>query len=68
MLPLAGGTNLIVDIRARRERPDRMVSLDRVDELRGMEFGPERIAIGGRTTVSDLLRSRRRIAAGRRPR
>ena len=57
VLPLAGGTNLIVDIRAGRERPDRMVGLDGVDELKGMEFGPERISIGGRTTVSDLLRS-----------
>ena len=57
VLPIAGGTNLIVDIRAKRERPDRMVGLGEVDELLGMEFGPERIAIGGRTTVSDLLRS-----------
>ncbi len=57
VLPIAGGTNLIVDIRARRERPDRMVGLGEVDELLGMEFGPERISIGGRTTVSDLLRS-----------
>ncbi len=57
VLPLAGGTNLIVDIRAGRERPDRMVGLDGVDELKGMEFGPERVTIGGRTTVSDLLRS-----------
>ena len=57
VLPIAGGTNLIVDIRAKRERPDRMVGLGEVDELLGMEFGPERITIGGRTTVSDLLRS-----------
>ena len=57
VLPLAGGTNLIVDIRAKRERPDRMVGLGEVDELLGMEFEPERITIGGRTTVSDLLRS-----------
>ena len=57
VLPLAGGTNLIVDIRARRERPDRMVGLGEVDELKGMAFGRERITIGGRTTVSDLLRS-----------
>ena len=57
VLPIAGGTNLIVDIRAKRERPDRMVGLGEVGELLGMEFGPERIAIGGRTTVSDLLRS-----------
>ena len=57
VLPIAGGTNLIVDIRAKRERPDRMVGLGEVGELLGMEFGPERISIGGRTTVSDLLRS-----------
>ena len=57
VLPIAGGTNLIVDIRAKRERPDRMVGLGEVDELLGMEFGSARIAIGGRTTVSDLLRS-----------
>ncbi len=57
VLPIAGGTNLIVDIRAKRERPDRMVGLGEVDELLGMEFGTERISIGGRTTVSDLLRS-----------
>ncbi|MCY4478994.1 MAG: xanthine dehydrogenase family protein subunit M [Rhodospirillales bacterium] len=57
VLPIAGGTNLIVDIRAKRDRPDRMVGLGEVDELLGMEFGPERISFGGRTTVSDLLRS-----------
>ena len=54
---LAGGTNLIVDMRAKRERPDRVVGLGKVGELRGMEFGAARIYIGGGTTVSDLLRS-----------
>ena len=54
---LAGGTNLIVDMRAKRERPDRVVGLGKVGELRGMDFGAERITIGGGTTVSDLLRS-----------
>ncbi len=57
VVPFAGGTNLIVDVRAKRERPDRMVSLGEVGELLGMEFGLERTVIGGRTTVSDLLRS-----------
>ena len=56
-VPIAGGTNLIVDMRAKRERPDRVVGLGAVGELRGMEFGAERIAIGGGTTVTDLLRS-----------
>ena len=56
-VPIAGGTNLIVDMRAKRERPDRVVGLGAVGELRGMEFGPDRIAIGGGTTVTDLLES-----------
>ena len=56
-VPMAGGTNLIVDMRARRERPERVVGLGKVGELRGMEFGAERISIGGGTTVTDLLQS-----------
>ena len=55
---LAGGTNLIVDIRARREQPRRVVSLDRLGALTGIENDGQRITIGSRTTVSDLLRSK----------
>lgn len=54
---IAGGTNLIVDMRAKRERPDRVVGLGKVGELRGMDFGADRISIGGGTTVTDLLQS-----------
>ena len=54
---LAGGTNLIVDMRAKRERPERVVGLGKVGELRGMDFGAERITIGGGTTVTELLAS-----------
>ncbi len=56
-LALAGGTNLIVDIRARRARPERVVGLGDIDELRGLDGDGERISIGARTTVSDLLAS-----------
>ena len=62
-VPLAGGTNLIVDLRAKREHPARIVGLGEVAELRGMEFGDDRIAIGGGTTVTDLLRSAEIAAA-----
>ena len=62
-VPLAGGTNLIVDLRAKRERPDRIVGLGEVAELEGMELGEDRIVIGGRTTVSDLLGSSEIAAA-----
>lgn len=55
---MAGGTNLIVDMRAKRERPDRVVGLGRVGALRGMECADGRVSIGGGTTVTDLLQSR----------
>lgn len=54
---LAGGTNLIVDMRAKREQPARIVGLGNISELKGIQHDGARISIGGRTTVSDLLRS-----------
>jgi len=54
---LAGGTNLIVDMRAKREQPGRIVGLGNIAELEGIQNDGTRISIGGRTTVSDLLRS-----------
>ena len=54
---LAGGTNLIVDLRAGRERPQRVVSLDKLEALRGIRQAGGKITIGGRTTVTDLLYS-----------
>lgn len=57
-VPIAGGTNLIVDIRASRAAPDRLISLSRIRELRGIRLSAGRITLGGRTTVSDLVRSR----------
>jgi len=55
--PLAGGTNLIVDMRAGRERPERIVTLGNIGELRGIATGDGRTRIGSMTTVSDLLRA-----------
>jgi carbon-monoxide dehydrogenase medium subunit len=54
--PLAGGTNLLVDLRARRESADRLVSLGRVDALRGIARENGQVRIGAGTTVADLLR------------
>ncbi len=54
---LAGGTNLIVDMRAGRERPQRVVSLDKLEVLRGIRQAGGQVTIGARTTVSDLLSS-----------
>ncbi len=55
--PLAGGTTMLVDMRAGRERPDSVVSLARLDGLRWIEARGGRMAIGGGATVSDLLNS-----------
>lgn len=61
-VPIAGGTNVIVDLRDKRLQPRLLVALDRVSELRGISAGNDRIEIGARTTVSDLAR-RPEIAA-----
>jgi len=53
--PLAGGTNLLVDIRAKREWPERVVALGNIEELQGLDSTDDAISIGARTTVSDLL-------------
>lgn len=54
---LAGGTNLIVDMRAGRHRPEGVIALERVQGLRGIDCNGARISVGGRTTVTDLLHS-----------
>lgn len=56
-MPLAGGTNVIVDIRAKRSQPKRLVSLARLKDMRGVRSANGTIRMGGRTTVTDLLRS-----------
>ena len=54
--PLAGGTNLLVDLRARRTKPKRLVSLAGLDALRGISRADGRVVVGALTTVDDLLR------------
>ncbi len=56
ILPLAGGTNLVVDLRARRIRADKLVGLGRIAALRGIERSNGRVTIGAGTTLSDILR------------
>jgi CO/xanthine dehydrogenase FAD-binding subunit len=57
ILALAGGTNLLVDIRSRHAVPDRVVALGNVKELLGIKCNGEQITIGARTTMSNLLAS-----------
>ena len=54
--PLAGGTNLLVDLRARRESAGRLVWLGNIDSFRDIKIEDGRVTIGGGTTVGDILR------------
>lgn len=57
IMPLAGGTNMIVDLRARSVTPAALVSIGKVSGMRGITSGAGRVRMGGRTTVSDMLRN-----------
>jgi len=52
---LAGGTNLIVDMRARRVKPARLVGLGKIEALRGIRIADGRVTLGARTTMSEIL-------------
>jgi carbon-monoxide dehydrogenase medium subunit len=56
IMPLAGGTNMIVDLRARTVAPSALVSIAKVPGMRGIDIDDGRVRLGGRTTLSDLLR------------
>jgi aerobic carbon-monoxide dehydrogenase medium subunit len=58
-VPVAGGTDLVVAARSgRRSLPDALVSLHRLDELRGLSVGDEgALVLGALATHADLERS-----------
>ena len=55
--PIAGGTNLIVDARAGTRKPEIVLDLGHLSELRGIEASNDGIRIGATTTITDLLES-----------
>lgn len=55
--PLAGGTNLLVDLRARREDAKRLIWLGNITAFRDIKINDGRVVIGGGTTVGDILRT-----------
>ena len=53
----AGGTDILVDLKADLRRPGRLVSLGRISELRGIEIGADGgLTIGAMTTVNRIAR------------
>ena len=53
--PLGGGTNLLVDLRARREKSKRLVWLGNIHAFREIKINAQQVSIGGGTTLSDIL-------------
>jgi len=54
---LAGGTDLMVEFDIGRTRPDQVIDLWRLDELRRIEVEPDGLRLGALVTCSDLLDS-----------
>jgi len=64
-LPIAGGTALLVDVRAQKAAPAALVDLGRIGDLHGIAPAANEIAIGATTTIAELLASA--IVADRTP-
>ena len=56
-LPLARGTNLIVDARAGKLTPETVIDIGQLDELRRIEIMDSEITIGAAITIAELLSS-----------
>jgi len=57
VMPLAGGTNLIVDMRSGYTRPSVVVNISKLKELRGIRRENGHLVVGGGETVAELLES-----------
>jgi carbon-monoxide dehydrogenase medium subunit len=54
-MPIAGGTNVVVDLRSGKHQPRTLIDITRLPELRGIQRVNGHLVIGGGTTISDLL-------------
>ena len=52
---LAGGTDLLLQMRLRENRPSVVVDLKGIEALRGIAFDGDRVRIGALTTVTDMF-------------
>jgi xanthine dehydrogenase iron-sulfur cluster and FAD-binding subunit A len=52
--PLAGGTDLLVQMKMERLAPRTIIGLGRLDALRGIRLGEDRLTIGALTTIREL--------------
>lgn len=54
---VAGCTNVLPDLRAKRINPSMLINVDRLDELKGIEVKDDVVTVGSATTISELLAS-----------
>lgn len=55
---IAGGTDLLVNMKQKVVQPSQVVALDNLEELEGLAGKKDRLSIGARTTAADLAESR----------
>jgi carbon-monoxide dehydrogenase medium subunit len=55
VMPLAGGTNVIVELRDGRPCPKHLMDVSRLSELRGICRDNGHVVIGGGTTITEVL-------------
>jgi carbon-monoxide dehydrogenase medium subunit len=55
LVPLAGGTNLIIELRDGNRSPKKLVDVGRLRELRGIHRDNGHLVVGGGTTITELL-------------
>jgi xanthine dehydrogenase FAD-binding subunit len=57
LMPVAGGTNLVVDMRSGRHKPSHLLDLSRLENLQGIRRVNGSVVIGSMTTIADLLKN-----------
>ncbi|MCK4411264.1 FAD binding domain-containing protein, partial [Candidatus Bipolaricaulota bacterium] len=56
VMPLAGGTSLLVDLRGRLSHPHTLINIGALDELRGIRIEEGYVVVGSAVTMADLKR------------
>lgn len=51
---LAGGTDLLVDLKVKRVTAEHIISINRIDDLKGVTLCAESLRIGALTTITEL--------------
>jgi len=57
VIPLAGGTSLLVDLRGRLSHPHTLINIGGLDELRGIRIEEGYVVVGSAVTIADLKRN-----------